>query len=291
MYDDGQEALCIEIPVLIKARTDGDRRLVEVEASNEALDSEGDIIKQVALLDSAPSFIATGHLDIDHYSEIGERLGIQCPSDYIVGVPTEVKDLGKGRTGVVGELHKAGRAKADELWSGLTASPAVRWRASIYGFPKEGMVEDCRITKGSESGHPNRRFIIKGLHWRSLAFTRNPVNDAITGSAHVVTAKSFVAIMKARLPPSLVKAGTVPESSMSPMPAPDYILAPRNREELMGHFHYSMKTGRSPYANPDTGYSVANFQNHFMYMCCCSSEQADILANALMNLLKREKRS
>ena len=28
MYDDGPEALCIDIPVLIKARTDGDRRLV-----------------------------------------------------------------------------------------------------------------------------------------------------------------------------------------------------------------------------------------------------------------------
>ena len=280
MYDDGREALCIDIPVLIKARTDGDRRLVEVEASNEALDSEGDIIKQVALLDSAPSFIATGHLDIDHYSEIGERLGIQCPSDYIVGVPTEVKDLGKGRTGVVGELHKAGRAKADELWSGLTASPPVRWRASIYGFPKEGMVEDCRVTKGHESG---KRFIIKGLYWRSLAFTRNPVNDSITGAAHVVTAKSFVAIMKARLPTSLHKT--------DPVPMPDYILAPRNREELMGHFHYSMKTGRSPYANPDMGYSVANFQNHFMNMCCCAPEQADILANALMNLLKREKRT
>jgi hypothetical protein len=71
----------------------------------------------------------------------------------------------------------------------------------------------------------------------------------------------------------------------------DYILAPRNREELMGHWHYSMKTGRSPYANPDMGYSVTNFQNHFMCMCGCSPEHADILANALMNLLKREKRA
>jgi hypothetical protein len=36
---------------------------------------------------------------------------------------------------------------------------------------------------------------------------------------------------------------------------------------------------------------VANFQDHFMGMCGCSPEQADILANALMNLLKREKRA
>jgi hypothetical protein len=288
MYDDSPEALCIDLPVLIKARADGDRRLVEVEASNEAVDSEGDVIKQAALLDSAAAFVSTGHLDIDHYSEIGERLGLPNPSDYIVGVPLEVKDLGKGRTGVLGELHKAGRPKTDELWSGLMASPPVRWRASIYGFPKAGMVEDCRVTKSSESGEA-KRFIVKGIHWRSLAFTRNPVNDAITGSAHVVTAKSMVAIMKARMPGA--KSMSPPQIEGYPAPVPDYILAPRNREELMGHFYYSMKSGRSPFANPDQGYSVLNFQNHFMGMCGCSFEQADILANALMNLLKRERRT
>lgn len=283
MYDDGHEAICIDIPVLIKARSDGTRRLVEVEASNEVEDGEGDVIKQAALLDSAASFVSTGHLDKDHISEIGERMGIQNPANYIVGVPLEVKDLGKGRTGVLGEMHKAGRPVADEIWSGLTANPPVRWRASIYGFPKAGMVEDCRITKGDSA----KRFIVKGIHWRSLAFTLNPVNDAITGVAHVVTAKSMVALMKSRMPGVVKADGSIP----LPCASPDYILAPRNREELMGHFYYSMKMGRSPYANPDMGYSVANFQDHFMFMCGCLPEQADILANALMNLLKREKRS
>lgn len=290
MYDDGPEALCIDIPVLIKARTEGDRRLVEVEASNEQEDGEGDVIKQMALLDSAAAFVSTGHLDIDHYSEIGERIGISNPTDYIVGVPLEVKDMGKGVTAVRGELHKAGRPKTDELWSGLTANPPVRWRASIYGFPKAGMVEDCRVSKGNGPGSP-KRFIVKGLHWRSLAFTRNPVNDAITGAAHVVTAKSMVAIMKGRLPPGAVKSDYGSPNMAESVGPIDFILAPRNREELMGHYHYSMRTGRSPFANPEMGYSVANFQNHFMCMCGCPPEHADILANALMNLLKRERRS
>jgi hypothetical protein len=123
MYDDGPEALCIDIPVLIKARSDGDRRLVEPEASNEAVDGEGDVIKQAALLDDAGPFIATGHLDKDHCSEIGERPGIANPTDYIVGVPLEVKDFGKGVTGVRGELHKSGRRVADEIWSSLTTQP------------------------------------------------------------------------------------------------------------------------------------------------------------------------
>jgi hypothetical protein len=281
MYDDGPDALCIELPVLIKARSDGTRRLVEVEASNEAVDTEGDVIKQQALLDSAGPFVATGHLDIDHYSEIGERLGIRNPSDFIVGVPLEVKDLGKGRTGVLGELNDG--PKAAELWRGLTTNPPVRWRASIYGFPKSGMVDDLRVSKSPDPTGA-QRFVVKGLHWRSLAFTRNPVNDAITGAAHVVTAKSMVAIMKSRI----AGAKAIPEVAPEVV---DYILAPRNREELMGHWYYSMRTGRSPYANPDAGYSVANFQEHFRFLCGCSPEHADILANALMNLLKREKRA
>jgi hypothetical protein len=105
MYDDGAEALCIDLPVHIKARTDGDRRLVEVEASNEEKDGEKDIIKQAALLDDAASFVSTDHLDIDHYSEIGERLGITNPTDYIVGAVT-----GRGRKRPVRFAGEAGRS-------------------------------------------------------------------------------------------------------------------------------------------------------------------------------------
>lgn len=126
MKDDGADALCIGLPVLIKARTDGDRRLVEVEASNEAKDSEKDIMKQSGLLDDAASFVSTGHLDIDHHSEIGERLGIANPTDYIVGVPTEVKDLGNAAPA---SWTSCKSGPADELWSSLTAQPPVRWRA------------------------------------------------------------------------------------------------------------------------------------------------------------------
>src|SRR6185437_3512682 len=186
MFD--ENALCIQLPVIVKARQDGDKRIVEVEASNEEKDSEKDIIKQAALLESADSFVKTGHLDIDHLSEIGDRLGIQRPSDFIVGVPIEVKDLGEGRTGVVGELHKPGRTKADELWESLKAEPPVRWQASIYGFPKPGKVIDCRVAKG---GDADTRFIVEGIDWRSLAFTRNPVNTAIKGAARIITAKSM----------------------------------------------------------------------------------------------------
>jgi hypothetical protein len=291
MFEDQDYALCMELPILVKAKTEGDKRIVEVEASNEQVDTEGDVIEQKSLLDAGAGFCATGHLDIDHLSEIGERLGIRNPSQYIVGVPLEVKDLGKGRTGVRGELNKS--AKAEELWAGLTMDPPVRWRASIYGFPKAGMIDDMRVSKG-----PNptgaKRYVVKGINWRSLAFTRNPINDSITGNAHIVTAKAMMAIMKARLGPdalaAIEKGPYASDMVGGPVNPMDFILPPRNREELMGHFHYQMKGNRSPYANPDLGYSVSNFQNHFQYVCGCASWEADLLANALMNLLKRERR-
>lgn len=276
-------ALCIQLPVIVKARQDGDKRIVEVEASNEEKDSEKDIIKQAALLESAESFVKTGHLDIDHLSEIGDRLGIARPSDYIVGIPVEVKDLGGGRTGVVGELHKAGRAKADELWESLKADPPVRWQASIYGFPKAGQVVDCRVTKG---GPEDTRFIVNGLDWRSLAFTRNPINTAIKGAARIVTAKSMLAIMKSRGATSLEDIGKAYPEKTVPT---DYILPPRNREEMMGHYHYHIAGGRCPYAGGSMGNSVANFRDHFRNCCGEPDWDADIKALALMHLLKHRR--
>lgn len=286
MFDEA--ALCVQLPCIIKARMDGDRRLVEVEASNQECDSEGDVILQQALLGSADSFVKSGHLDIDHLSEIGERIGIARPSDYIVGVPTEVIDLGGGRTGVKGELHKSGRPKADELWDSLKADPPIRWQASIYGFPVPGQVVDARVAK-SQDLMGATRFLVKSLDWRSLAFTRNPINTAIKGSARIVTAKAMVAFMKSKMP-HLADAVSKVAEEVQVMPV-DYILPPRNREEMMGHFHYHIQKGRCPFAGGTMGNSVFNFRSHFTNCCGEAPWDADIKALALMHLLKREKQS
>lgn len=284
MFD--ESALCIGLPVVIKAKEQDGKRLVEVEASNEAVDSEGDVILQQALLGSAKSFIRSGHLDIDHLSEIGERLGIARPTDYIVGQPVEVKDLGAGRTAVVGHLNNS--AKANELWDSLHLDPPIRWQASIYGFPPADAVVDARVAKTSEVKGATR-FLVKALDWRSLAFTRNPVNTSIKGAARIVTAKSFVAIMKSRL--AFGDNGTVKSDTVEAPAIVDYLLPPRNREELMGHFLYHMQRNRCPCAGSESGNSVFNFQQHFMTCCGDSPWEADIKALALMHLLKREKRN
>jgi hypothetical protein len=313
----GMDTLIIEIPAIVKARTDsGGRRLVEVEASNETVDSEGDIILQSALIDAAPQFIKTGNLDIDHISEIGHRYGIANPSAYIVGRPTEVKDIGGGRTSVVGEImrsrdgtHNPAANKYDEFWDSLMSDPPVNWRASIYGFPSPDGLVDCTKARAGEKTYGATRFLVKGLSWRSLAFTRNPVNDAITGSARVLTQKAFFEVMKSRfdksydvtgmpMPPNFPMTtpaqGPVPAvqlSGDSSFVADAPLLTPRNRVELMGHLYGHIRRGDCPFANPESGASVFTFRQHFMGCCGQPEYSADILALALMQLTKHEKRS
>lgn len=310
------DTLIIEIPAIVKAKTDASgRRLVEVEASNEAVDSEGDVILQSALLDAGPQFVKTGNLDIDHLSEIGHRYGVTNPSAYIVGRPTEVKDLGDGRTSVVGEImrsrdgiHSPTVNKYDEFWDSLMSEPPVNWRASIYGFPSPDGLIDCQKARAGEKTYGATRYLVKGISWRSLAFTRNPVNDAITGSARVLTAKAFFEIMKSRFDKSY-DVGGMPMPPQYPMTTPAggpipavqlaggdsfgsaaYLLTPRNRVELLGHLHGHIRRGDCPFANPEAGASVFTFRQHFMGCCGEPDYNADVLALALMQLTKHEKR-
>lgn len=275
------DAIVAEIPVIVKSSSDGGRRLVEVEASCEAVDSEGDIILQKALLGSAEYFISKGHLDIDHISELGARLGVPNPSSWIIGRPLEVIDLGKGRTAVKGEIMRAKDGKVDpaahkydEFWESLQSDPPVRWQASIYGFPKADQVEDCR------DGHCDAatRFIVKGIEWRSLAFTRNPINTALKGHARIVTAKAWLA--------AVTKSG-YHNDQLSTAP-PRYMLAPRSTHELWGQYQrHIMKD--CPFAGPDMrGRSI--FKDHFQHCCLMDEDGAELMAHALMQMVTDESK-
>lgn len=271
--------LIISLPgTIVKARQDkSGRRLVEVEASNEAMDGEGDIIYQKALLDSADSFIKNGHCDIDHMSELGPRLGVMNPNSYIVGRPIEVKALENGRTFVVAEIQKGvtydpARNRFDDFWDSLQREPPVQWRASIYGFPKEGQINDCRelLCKSGAT-----RYEISGLDWKSMAFTKSPMNRALEGYAKVVTAKAMIeAIMKGEeAMPGVDLAGPVPGT------APRH-LAPRNMHDAIGQYHEHIAKDC-----PFSGGSMDNramFKSHFEGCCGMDSNMADVFAHALM---------
>jgi len=192
-----EKAITVSVPVVIKAVLEKGRRIVTVEASNESVDSEGDVILQKALLGSAKSFCDSGHLDIDHLSEIGHRIGIKNPEWYIVGRPLEAYDGGDGRTFVKGEIRQSDDGSFDPmrpydmLWDGLTSTPPVVWYASIYGYPHEDQTIDCKTGQCKGESEASR-YLIKGIDWTSLAFTRRPVNQALKGRATIVTAKALI---------------------------------------------------------------------------------------------------
>lgn len=285
------EAFIVELPVLIKASVENGRRLVSVEASNEAVDKEGDIIMQSALLDAAPNFLKNGHIDIDHISEIGDRYGIPNPSSYIIGRPTDVKDLGDGRTEVIAEIFRSNDGvsnpairKCDEFWESLQTTPPVVWKSSIYGFPKSGMIQDCRNGLCSSGA---TRFLVRGIDWRSLAFTRNPINDSIKGIAKVVTAKAFIEEILKASPQNLQGYQEHTCSCLKKdgafMPAP---IALSNLSSLMQDYSGHV-TVDCPWHDAKSGVNLTSLRNHYTTCLGMPYDQADLYAHALMHKILR----
>lgn len=304
------DAFVADLPAIVKAHEDRDgRRMIEVQASSEAVDAEGDVIAQSALLDSASEFVKSGHLDIDHISELGHRMGISNPESFIIGRPVEVKDVGGGKTSVVGEIsrskdgHNPKKNRFDAFWDSMQQDPPVKWRASVYGFPKGEMVDDCRSTT-CESGA--KRFYIKGMSWRSLALTRNPVNESLTGFAKILKAQTFVDLMVKAMssnpsgPPVITPFdmhGGMPYSTdadrggeykgfndgggagMAPIIA---LSAPRNLMDALGQWHGHMK---SECPHTEGLRTTAGFKCHFEKCCGMDPDTADLWSHALMHKL------
>lgn len=294
------EAVMIDFPVLIKASVDKDqKRIVDVESSVEKTDTEGDLILQSALLDSAESFIKNGHLDIDHLSEIGGRLGLKDPESYIVGRPTKVWNGGEKRTFVRGEImrssdgtHNPEKNRYDAFWDSLQSDPPVLWRASIYGFPLPGEIEDC-TDRVCESGA--WRYIVKGIDWKSLAFTRNPMNDHIKSHARIVTAKAFIDDYSKSV--NLVY-GANPHLGPSPKPydesppalptvAQSMMPAPRNLDDAVGQYHRHIIRECDHAMGLNT---TVGFRKHFEVCCSLPTDMADVWAHALMHHISLDRR-
>lgn len=303
------DAVIINLPCVIKSSVSKTgQRLVEVEASSEAVDEEGDVILQSALMESADSFVKTGHVDLNHYSELGDRLGLADPLSYIVGRPTEVKDLGDKRTGVIVEIRRAAdgshdpiKNRFDAFWDSLQTKPPVRWRSSIFGYPTEGGSIDC---SKDACGYGATRFLVKGISWKSLAFTTSPVNTDLKGHAKIVSAKSFVAALiksqrdgKSFLPAGVVAGPVVSAQSGDPgMPysastGPNHVqiphmMPPFNVDELVGQYHNHMKEACHHCSGIK---SYEGFKAHFAGCCGADEDRASMLAHALMHICLNEE--
>lgn len=182
MDDAAQLAACpdfLSIGGMLKAtpQEEGGRRYVYMEASNEGLDVQGEVVAAKALEESADYYLRYGNLDIDHYTRIGARLNIPNYQLYEIGQPRDVGRRGKS-TFVKAEIYKGegpAAEKANMIWSALTeVSPPQRWYPSVGG---------AVLDKAVEVGEEGRKTIITKTRWNNIGLSKTPVNQHVRDCA------------------------------------------------------------------------------------------------------------
>lgn len=173
------EDIFVSIPALInksmsgKIDKDGNYTF-EVEASNENLDLQNQIVQQKALIKSKEYFLSNGIISDDHQHKVRKEDGtVESDKTKIIGEPISVWTDGKS-TFVKGKLYS--NVEAAKPFIDLLKAGSSRVKASVGGImPKVKMNED-----GSET--------VTSFMWNDLALTCSPVNSTV-GSA--VFAKSL----------------------------------------------------------------------------------------------------
>jgi uncharacterized protein YegP (UPF0339 family) len=160
--------------------------IFEVEASNEDLDLQGQVVLQRALLASKDHFLTEGVISYDHlHKRRGPNGETISDSSMVIGEPIEVKTDGR-RTIVVGKLYKSNETARDLIQKLKDGS--TRIRASVGGiFPK--IVKDVKT--GIEK--------VTSVLWNDLALTFAPVNSHVSPVvlARSMTSSEFVKALTA----------------------------------------------------------------------------------------------
>ena len=164
----------LSITQMLKASpvVEGGDRFIYLEASNESLDQQNEIVLAKALEDSAAYFLKFGNLDIDHFTQIGAKAGIPNYELFEIGRPVDVA-VRDGATFVKGQIYSgSGPAaeRANSFWSSLTElSPPARWYPSVGGAVIAKSVIIDPETKA-------KRAVINQVRWANIGFSKTPVN-------------------------------------------------------------------------------------------------------------------
>ena len=153
--------------------------LFEVEASNENLDLQNQIVLQNALMESKEEFLRGGVISYNHLHKRKDEQGNVIADDsMIIGEPIDVQfDEATKKTIVKGKLY-ATNEKAKDIIKMLKAG-STRVRASVGGiFPK--------VIKNVKTGVEKVTHVL----WNDLALTTMPVNNTV---GYAVFAKSMTA--------------------------------------------------------------------------------------------------
>lgn len=167
----------VSIPTLLKStphEEDGERALY-IEASNEDVDHQGEVVLQKALTDSAPYYLRHGNIDLSHFSLLGPKAGIPNYMEYEIGRPSDVRVSGS-RTFVKATLYKGESAmarNANMVWDSLTKqTPRMPWFASVGGSVLSKSIKVNPVTQ-------ERVAVISSVRWNNLALDRCPVNMTV----------------------------------------------------------------------------------------------------------------
>lgn len=168
----------IAITGLLKATpaTEGDKRFVYIEASNEALDVQGERVLAQALKASQGYYLKYGNLDLDHITQIGMRSGLPDFHFYEIGLPIDVR-IDDRHTFLKGSIFQGeGKSaeRANEFWKSITAqSPPQRWFPSVGG-------SIMSREPGTDPKH-GKIAVVTGVRWTNTGFSKTPVNCAVAG--------------------------------------------------------------------------------------------------------------
>jgi hypothetical protein len=155
--------------ILIKGQDEGGKWNVYLEASNEGLDQDQEVILQKALNEAAPYYLSHGVLSWDHkHKHTGNP-------EFIIGEPLDVAFRKDGRTLVKGFLYKENEI-AKSVWKNIISG--ARLGASIGG----GILK-----KSAERGAG----LISRIIWNETAITHKPVNDGTLGNVSLVPFEEF----------------------------------------------------------------------------------------------------
>ena len=189
----------ISVGGLLKASPmeEAGKRLLFIEASNEDVDHQNEIVLQKALQDSADYYLRHGNIDLSHYSLLGPKTGIANFMEFEIGKPISVNVDGQ-RTFVKAELYRGDSPMARNagmVWDSITKqSPPSRWYPSVGGSV---LAKSIRIDPDTSE----KVAVIEKVRWNNIALDRCPVNRTVPEVSTVpvgVFAKSLGGIVMAK---------------------------------------------------------------------------------------------
>jgi hypothetical protein len=173
----------LSISEMLKATPseEGGERFIYLEASNEGVDQQGERVLAKALEDSASHFLKFGNIDLDHFTIIGQRMGLANPMAYEVGRPVDVTVRGD-RTFVKAQLYKGTgelAKNANMVWESMTQlNPPARWYPSVGGSVLAKSVQLDPATNEKVG-------LVTKVRWTNIALSRTPVNQHLPAAGTV----------------------------------------------------------------------------------------------------------